>query len=399
MAFLLDFEGLKATSGVLRLMVGAQRETAARGRWVIEQRIELAELAARGGRWRAACKSRPDTTYSLAGQVEGATDATASALKLSVEGVGGPERYETRLRNAAPRVLEPGPPLLQRLFGLSEVQAMSEAVKDAEPTLDAPVSQLCTMSQMQEATYANWLVRLRMEHEWHRKQWELVYILRALESHGCFAPGATGVGFGSGKDPIASYVASRGCKVLATDLSGEDQQAAGWRNSGQHASSLDGVFWPSLCSRAAFDSHVSFRAVDMRAIPSDLTGYDFCWSACAFEHLGSLRKGLDFVRNSVRVLRPGGVAVHTTEFNLTSNGRTVDHEATVLFRRRDMEHLARELEAEGHRVSPFNFHRGDGALDRHVDVPPFLGGDHLRIALRQFVATSFGIIVVSGGRK
>ena len=394
--FLLEFEGLKATSGVLRVMVGAQRESASRGRWVVEERVELVELAAKGGRWTAQYASRPDTLYSVAGQVEGVTDATASALRLDFKGHGGSERFEARLRNTPRHVLEPRGPVLGGLFGRSPSRTAAGSGTGGEPTLAAPVSQMCTTAQMQEPTYESWLSKLATPHQWHRKQWELVYVLRVLESRGCFVAGARGLGFGSGTDCIASYVASQGCDVLATDLSVGDQQSAGWRASGQHAAGLDSMFWPGICSREAFDAHVRFRAVDMRAIPSDLSGYDFCWSACAFEHLGSIRKGLDFVRNSIGTLRPGGVAVHTTEFNLTSNGRTVDHEETVLFRRRDMERLARRLESEGHRVSPFNFHRGGGRLDQHVDVPPFSGGEHLRIALKQFVATSFGLVVVKG---
>ena len=57
-----------------------------------------------------------------------------------------------------------------------------------------------------------------------------------------------------------------------------------------------------------------FRAVDMNDIPPDLRGFDFTWSSCALEHLGTLRAGADFVVEQMTCLRPGGVAVHTTEY-------------------------------------------------------------------------------------
>ena len=46
-----------------------------------------------------------------------------------------------------------------------------------------------------------------------------------------------------------------------------------------------------LCPPARFDQLVTFRPVDMTAIPDDLAGFDFCWSSCALEHLGSLAAG------------------------------------------------------------------------------------------------------------
>jgi SAM-dependent methyltransferase len=233
------------------------------------------------------------------------------------------------------------------------------------------------------------------EHS-HRKQWEFVYILQALQKYGMLAEGRRGLGFGVGAEILPAFFASMGCTIVATDLPDGSQEAAGWRDSGQHAQALASLPRPAFCTEQAFRDHVSFRAVDMNHIPADLTGFDFCWSACAYEHLGSIKAGLAFVKESVRRLRPGGVAVHTSELNLTSNRRTVDHDATVLFRRRDMERLALDLMREGHEVAPFTYDMGDSPLDEHIDLPPYLRDDQLKLALRQFVTTSFGIIVRRG---
>ena len=51
----------------------------------------------------------------------------------------------------------------------------------------------------------------------------------------------------------------------------------------------------------------------MRDLPDDLGSFDFIWSSCSFEHLGSLGEGERFVLEALRFLKPGGVAVHTTE--------------------------------------------------------------------------------------
>ncbi|MFC7553839.1 methyltransferase domain-containing protein [Pseudoroseomonas wenyumeiae] len=93
--------------------------------------------------------------------------------------------------------------------------------------------------------------------------------------------------------------------MLATDLDPADPRAARWIGTGQHAPP------PAL----------PFRAVDMTRIPRDLHGqFDLVWSACALEHLGSLRAGENFILEAMRCLKPGGIAIHTTEFDLDADG-------------------------------------------------------------------------------
>ena len=167
----------------------------------------------------------------------------------------------------------------------------------------------------------------------HRKLWELAYLLQALHENGLIAEGRRGLVFGAGEEPIPSYLAARGVAVTVTDLARDAAMASGWATTGQHVASLDQAFQAHLVDRATFDRLVDFRVADMNAIPADLTGYDFCWSICALEHLGSIEKGLAFIENALATLKPGGVAVHTTEFNVDPRGPTNDHWPTVLFKR------------------------------------------------------------------
>jgi hypothetical protein len=85
---------------------------------------------------------------------------------------------------------------------------------------------------------------------------------------------------------------------------------------------------------------VNFRPVDMRdlRLPWDET-FDFLWSSCSLEHLGSLEAGMDFVKQSTDLLKPGGVAVYTTEFNVSSNDETLTSGPLVVYRKRDVEKL------------------------------------------------------------
>jgi hypothetical protein len=134
----------------------------------------------------------------------------------------------------------------------------------------------------------------------------------------------------------------------------------------------------------------------MRDIPADLRDFDFCWSACSLEHIGTLDAGLEFIEQSIETLRPGGIAVHTTEFNLHSNDDTVESGPTVIYRERDLMALRDRLEAAGHEVAAFDLSPGDGLLDRYVDIPPYNDQPCLRFLFASYTLTSVAIIVRRG---
>ena len=136
----------------------------------------------------------------------------------------------------------------------------------------------------------------------------------------------------------------------------------------------------------------------MNRISADLVDFDFLWSSCAFEHLGSLQNGLRFVREAMRCLKPGGVAVHTTEFNLSSNFRTIESPGLVLYRKCDILELIRTLERAGYEVSALNLNPGSRELDCYVDRPPYSSEPHLKLMLDRFVFTSLGLIIRRGAR-
>ncbi len=269
---------------------------------------------------------------------------------------------------------------------------------DPEPTLSHPTSQLCTHSQFREPEYRRWCETLGEPQILHRKQWEHVFLLEALDQHGMLVAGRRGLGFGCGKEPIAAVVAARGCEVVATDLDSSSAQGKGWMETSQHASSLEDLNDRGICDPELFRRQVTFRPEDMNRISADLADFDFLWSSCAFEHLGSLQNGLRFVREAMRCLKPGGVAVHTTEFNLNSNFRTIESPGLVLYRKCDILELIRTLERAGHKVAALNLNPGSRELDCYVDRPPYASEPHLKLMLDRFVFTSLGLIVRRGTR-
>ncbi len=261
------------------------------------------------------------------------------------------------------------------------------------PNLEHPVCQLCTSEQMESEEYVSLCTTLGVDAAiQHRKLWEYAYIYAALRLAGCLKPGLRGLGFGTGREPLPSAFASKDVQVTATDAPPDLEVSSLWANSAQWTQGLDDLHVPSMLPEEAFRRLVEYRPADMNAIPETLREYDFCWSACCLEHLGSIRHGLDFVHNSLATLKPGGVAVHTTEFNLSSNVATMETPDLSLFRKRDLELLAQELVRAGHHVEPLNFWPGATPVDEHIDLPPF-SSPHLKLEVSGYVITSIGLIV------
>lgn len=230
---------------------------------------------------------------------------------------------------------------------------------------------------------------------YHRKLWEWVYISQALYERGMLSPEKKGLAFGVGEECTPDLYASYGCKILATDLGADQAMAQGWMKEGQNAGgNIRKLNKYKFCNESDFDKRVSYRDVNMNEIPEDIRDYDFCWSACALEHLGGLQNGLDFIRNSLNTIKSRGIAVHTTEFNLSSNDDTLVTEGLSIYRRCDIEKIAEQLEAEGHYIYPIDWHKGDGVVDNFVDFPPYGKKDmHLRLRLSEYACTSIGIII------
>ncbi len=268
-----------------------------------------------------------------------------------------------------------------------------------QPAFDPMLSFAAQGRHVDATEYQRWLPLIDEPHGRHRKVWEWCYILEALERRGLLRSGVSAVGFGVGTEPLVAVLASRGLRVLATDQASED--AGAWSNTGQHAAAIDAVRRPDLCPAERFDELVTFRSVDMRSIPSDIREFDVAWSSCCFEHLGSPNAGFDFVIESMRAVRPGGTAVHTTELDcgggaLLETGTVAHGDYVCFYRREDLRRLVARLRRAGHDVR-CNYRVGTAhPLERDVDTPPYSGDPHIRLAVGDRVITSFGLSITRG---
>jgi hypothetical protein len=300
-------------------------------------------------------------------------------------------------------------------FGYDLARSLRSSMQVAK--VDDPVpfgitSKACTQADIESSWSHYWCARLRIPPVYHRKIWEFCFVLQALFEKGMLNRGRSGIGFGCGEEPLPSLFASMGMPITVTDLHPDLVAGKGWAETGQHTADLETCLHDDIVDRESFERLVSLKYVDMNQIPHELHGtYDFCWSICALEHLGSIDHGLDFIENSLSVLKDGGVAVHTTEFNYLNDEETIDDWQTVLFQRQHFEAIRDRLTSRGHTVAPLDFDVGNKPLDRFVDLPPYAFGQgwlsrdqwkdenqaaHLKLTIDGFPCTCFGMIIEKG---
>lgn len=270
-------------------------------------------------------------------------------------------------------------------------------------------SKLSTQHDIESAWCRYWMRELKTPFRYQRKLWELAFVLQVLFEHDMF--GKIGIGLACGSEMLPSYLIAKGCTITAGDkpFAKDDQAQEGWASTNQYTQSKDSLYHAQLVERPLFEKKFTLAYADMNDLPHELyENFDFCWSICAAEHLGSIRHGLDFFKNSLKLLRKGGISVHTTEFNLFSDKATTDNWGSVLFTKSHLENLSHEIAQVGGSLYPFDFDPGDSFFDRYIDMPPYphqsVAGinaplpaiglcPHIKLLCDGFPATCAGIII------
>lgn len=252
---------------------------------------------------------------------------------------------------------------------------------------------VCKFRDFSTEWFASWSKRISDEGK-HRKAWEWAVLAQVLEERGMLYEGKRGIGFAVGTEPLTSLFASRGASIDATDISAGDVAEA-WATTNEHAAGIDALFRPDIIDRETFDRRVNFFHADMNnldPLPSDT--YDFAWSSCAMEHLGTLDHGLNFVANAMRLLKVGGVAAHTTEFNIADLDDTLRDGPAVIYREQDFRKLDGMLRKRFCYMEPMDFDRGHDREDILYDTYPWgqAGHLHIKLELGGFVCTSSVLI-------
>jgi len=148
----------------------------------------------------------------------------------------------------------------------------------------------------------------------HRKIWEFNQALYGLRFLKRLAPEATALGIGCGHEEFMYFLANRIRRVIATDL-----YEGVWIGG---ESDADVLHDPAKYAPFKYrEDHLEVRRMDALALAAGDRSVDFVFCLSSIEHFGSLRDKLTSLREMHRILKPGGVAVLTTEVVLNRLGR------------------------------------------------------------------------------
>ena len=150
----------------------------------------------------------------------------------------------------------------------------------------------------------------------HRKAWEFAIGVLALEEAGLLddPDGSMGLSVGAGHEAVLYYLTTRCRWLIATDLYGVGDFAHG--EAGAMMLTDPDLFAPYPYRRRRLTT-VHMDALDLRF--EDKT-FDYLVSFGSIEHFGGHESAARALSEAGRVLRPGGVAVITTEMAIDGGG-------------------------------------------------------------------------------
>lgn len=164
---------------------------------------------------------------------------------------------------------------------------------------------------------------LREPPRFHRKQWEFAMILAALHADGVLRPGRRGLSMGGGRERLLYAVAPQVDRLVVTDLYGS---GSGWEDA---RTDDPRDFIEAHMPFPVDSARIEALAMDMRQLDFGSESFDFCYSSCAIEHIGSRNDFLTHLKEVHRVLKDGGVYALTTEFHY--GARTIELPGNYLF--------------------------------------------------------------------
>jgi len=144
-----------------------------------------------------------------------------------------------------------------------------------------------------------------------RKWWEWDYLADTAARSGLLDGNRRAIGLGVGHEPLIFYFARRCAEVTATDLYSSDTD---WREA--RYATFDAIVDTAPVPFPR--DRLKLRNADMRDLGVADASYDFAWSCSSIEHVPSLRDLLQVFAEMARVLKPGGLALLTTEFCLSA---------------------------------------------------------------------------------
>ncbi len=141
----------------------------------------------------------------------------------------------------------------------------------------------------------------------HRKAWEWVQGIYALQHLDQLREDATAIGVGAGVESVLYYLANRIKMVTATDIYGEGDFVG-------YEAPADMLTDPSKYAKFPFrEDHLKAVHMDGLHLEFPDNHFDFAFSFSSIEHFGGHAASAQAVAEMGRVVKPGGAVIITTE--------------------------------------------------------------------------------------
>jgi len=114
-------------------------------------------------------------------------------------------------------------------------------------------SELCKAMDFKSDWFKRWCTELDEQPNFHRKQWEYVYIMQALWERGCIAEDKKGLVFATGTEPLPAMFAKYNVNILATDIFPEQGIEKGWSNANQLCFGVEQLNTRGICDEIKFE--------------------------------------------------------------------------------------------------------------------------------------------------
>ncbi|MDX2217352.1 MAG: methyltransferase domain-containing protein [Oculatellaceae cyanobacterium bins.114] len=141
-----------------------------------------------------------------------------------------------------------------------------------------------------------------------RKVWEFIQVYNGLKDLGLLNGESRGLGLGVGHECLI-YAFTNVCReIIATDL----YDSQNWSTASMAVN--------EVYERNPFPyqrDRLVVKHMDMTQIDYPDASFDFIWSCCSIEHVSSFEDLHQVYAEIHRVLKPGGIAALTTEYNPT----------------------------------------------------------------------------------
>lgn len=141
----------------------------------------------------------------------------------------------------------------------------------------------------------------------HRKSWEWVQGLYALEQLNLLRQDARAIGVGAGTESVLYFLANRIEEIIATDIYGQGEFV-------NYESPADMVTNPKKYANLPYrEDHLTVMFMDGLDLVFADNSFDFAFSFSSIEHFGGHEAAQKAVAELCRVVKPGGAVIITTE--------------------------------------------------------------------------------------